>query len=131
MVRIVGVDIDDKRKVWHGLTQIYGIGQNNVSSILEKAGVDGSKRVKDLTDKEISVLQKVLEKDYTIEGDLRREVQENIKRLKATGAYRGIRHARSLPVRGQRTRSNARTKRGRRKTVGAMRKEMRAKMGES
>lgn len=128
MVRIVGVDINDKKRVWQGLTQIYGIGQNNVWSVLEKTNIDGLKRVAELTDREVSHIQKKLETDCIIEGDLRREVQENIKRLKTISSYRGIRHTMNLPVRGQRTRSNARTKRGKRKTIGAMRKEMRTKV---
>ncbi|NCN58885.1 30S ribosomal protein S13 [Candidatus Roizmanbacteria bacterium CG22_combo_CG10-13_8_21_14_all_38_20] len=128
MARIVGVDIPDSRKVWFGLTKIYGIGQVNVLSLIEKSGVDGEKRVKELTDKDIAAIQKALEEHFNIEGDLRREIQDNIKRLKAAGSYRGLRHTQGLPARGQRTRSNARTKRGKRKTIGAMRKEVAQKM---
>lgn len=123
MARIIGIDIQDNYKVWYGLTKIYGIGQKNVWTLLKEAEINPEKRVKELTDKEISAIQKVLEKDFKIEGDLRREIQENIKRLKIIGAYRGLRHSANLPSRGQRTRSNARTKRGKRKTIGAVRKD--------
>lgn len=128
MARIVGVDIPDNRKVWFGLTGIYGIGANNVWRLIEKANIDGEKRVGKLSDKEIAAIARALEQNFKTEGDLRREVQDNIKRIKTIGAYKGSRHTKNLPARGQRTRSNARTKRGKRKTVGAMRKEMRAKM---
>lgn len=131
MARILGVDIPDKRKTWFGLTKIYGIGSQNVWNLIKKAGIDGEKRIYDLTDQETSNIQKTIDKDFTVEGDLRREIQDNIKRLKTIGSYRGLRHSKGLPVRGQRTRSNARTKRGKRKTVGAMRKDLRAKMGQS
>jgi|SRR3990167_2206512 len=128
MARIVGVDIPDSRKVWFGLTKIYGIGQVNVLSLIEKSGVDGEKRVSELTDKDIAAIQNALDEHFNVEGDLRREIQDNIKRLKASGSYRGMRHTQGLPSRGQRTRSNARTKRGKRKTVGAMRKDVAQKM---
>lgn len=128
MARIVGVDIPDKRKVWFGLTKIYGIGRTNVWELVKKSGVDGEKRISELTDKDIASIQRALEEGFNTEGDLRREVQESIKRLKTTGSYRGMRHTQGLPSRGQRTRSNARTKRGKRKTVGAMRKEVAQKM---
>jgi len=128
MPRIAGVDIPSGKRVDVALTVIYGVGRSNVRSILEAAKVDDSKRVKDLTEQEISSLQKAVDV-YKVEGDLRREVQENIKRLKEIGSYRGLRHARNLPARGQRTRSNARTKRGKRVTVGAIRKKIAEKMG--
>jgi len=128
MARIVGVDIPDNRKVWFGLTKIFGIGHVNVNMLLEKSGVDGEKRVKELTDKDIASIQKALEEGFNVEGDLRREIQDSIKRIKTTGSYRGMRHIQGLPSRGQRTRSNARTKRGKRKTVGAMRKDVLQKM---
>lgn len=121
-VRIAGVDLPVEKKVDIGLTAIYGIGRKNVQKLLVTARVDPNKRIKDLTAEEVTHLQKAIEKVPT-EGELRRVISENIKRLKAIGSYRGIRHAQGLPVRGQRTRSNARTKRGRRKTVGAMRKK--------
>ena len=116
------------KKVDIALRLIYGVGKSNVYQILSAAKLDLAKRVKDLTEEEISRLQKIVE-GYKVEGDLRREVQENIKRLKEIGAYRGIRHAHNLPVRGQRTRSNARTKRGKRVTVGAIKKKLAEKMG--
>lgn len=128
MSRIAGVDLIDSKRVDIALTVIYGIGRNNVVDILDKAKVKSAKRVKDLTEDELGRLQKIVDKEYKVEGDLKEEVMGNIKRLKQIGAYRGLRHARNLPSRGQRTRSNARTKRGKRQTVGALRKETRAKL---
>ena len=122
MARIAGVDLPEQKIVDIVLTYVYGIGRANVVSVMKEAGVDSSKRVKDLTEAEISKIQKCVEK-IKVEGDLRREVEQNIKRLEEIGSYRGIRHKRGLPSRGQRTRSNARTKRGKRKTVGTVRKE--------
>lgn len=110
------------------LTYLYGIGRSNVYKVLKIAGVAPEKRAKDLTEEEIAKLQKVIEKGFKVEGDLRREVQDNIKRLRDIGTYRGIRHIKKLPVRGQRTRSNARTKRGKRVTIGAIKKDDRAKL---
>lgn len=126
MARIAGVDLIENKRVDIGLTYIYGIGRSNVNIVLRDAGVDASKRVKDLTEIEVSKLQKAVEQ-FKLEGDLRREVEQNIKRLAEIGSYRGIRHRRGLPARGQRTRSNARTKRGKRKTVGTVRKEVTTK----
>jgi len=123
MPRIIGVDIPEEKPAWISLTYLYGVGRNNVAKILEEAGIDGRKRAKDLTPEELGRISKVLE-NYKIEGNLRKEISENIKRLKEIGSYRGIRHARNLPVRGQRTRTNARTKRGKRVTIGAMKKEL-------
>lgn len=128
MVRIAGVDINDSKRTDIALTAIYGIGRSNIERVLKEAQVDGVKRIKTLTEEERNRIQKVLEASFTIEGNLRQEVAENIARLKTIGAYRGLRHARNLPARGQRTRSNARTKRGKRKTIGAMKKDLRAKM---
>lgn len=128
MVRIAGVDINDVKRTDIALTAIYGIGRSNVIRVLKEAQVDGVKRINTLTEEERNRIQKVLEASFTIEGNLRQEVAENITRLKTIGAYRGLRHARNLPARGQRTRSNARTKRGKRKTIGAMKKDLRAKM---
>lgn len=128
MARISGVDLPENKRVDIGLTYIYGIGRSNVCSVITETGVDAGKRVKDLTEEEVSKLQKSVEK-FTVEGDLRQEVEQNIKRLEEIGAYRGIRHRKGLPVRGQRTRSNARTGRGKRKTVGTVRKEVVAKTG--
>lgn len=131
MVRIAGVGLPDYKKVNIALTYLYGIGRSNVFSLLKKAQVDGDKRVKELTEEEVGKIQKVIDKEFKTEGDLRAEVAENIKRLKEIGSYRGLRHIRNLPVRGQRTRSNARTRRGKRKTVGALKKEIRARLGQT
>ncbi|MBI2032098.1 MAG: 30S ribosomal protein S13 [Candidatus Levybacteria bacterium] len=128
MMRISGVNIPDEKKVEISLTYLYGIGRGNVEDVLKKADVDGSKRAKTLTEDEVKRIQKALD-EYKTEGDLRAEVVENIKRLKELGSYKGIRHVRNLPVRGQRTRSNARTKRGKRVTIGAIKKEVAVKMG--
>lgn len=128
MARISGIDIPDHKRVDIALTKLYGIGRSNVKKLLLEAKLDGAKRAKDLTEAEINTIQKLLEGAYIIEGDLRRQIADNVKRLKQMGAYRGVRHIRGLPVRGQRTRSNARTRRGKRQTVGALRKETRAKL---
>ncbi len=128
MARIAGVDLPDQKRTDIGLTVIYGIGRTNIKGILQKAGIDGSKRIKDLTEEEVNKIQKAIE-GVKVEGDLRREIEENIKRLRDIGSYRGTRHTRGLPARGQRTRSNARTKRGKKKTVGTVRKEVVAKTG--
>ncbi len=127
MARIVGVDLPDHKRVDIALTLLFGIGRKNVVGVVEAAKVDGAKRVKELTQDEVNRIQKVIESSFRVEGDLRQDISENIKRLKAIGSYRGMRHTRGLPSRGQRTRSNARTRRGKRRTVGAMRKEVRAK----
>ena len=126
-MRIAGVNIPDEKRIEISLSYIYGIGRNNAKKVLEKAQVDGSKRTKDLTEEEVKKLTQALD-GYKIEGDLRTDIATNIRRLKETGSYRGIRHARNLPGRGQRTRSNARTKRGKRVTIGAIKKEVMAKM---
>lgn len=128
MARIAGLDLPPLKRVDIALTYIYGIGRNNAKVLLEKSKVEGAKRVKDLSEDEIGKIQKTIEENFKVEGDLRGEVAGNIKRLKEIGAYRGLRHIKGLPARGQRTRSNARTKRGKRKTVGALRKEIRAKL---
>ena len=125
-MRISGINIPDEKRVDIALTYLYGIGRRNVVEILKKAEVDASKRVKSLFEYEQKRIQKVLEA-YKIEGDLRAEIISDIKRLKEIGSYRGIRHSKNLPVRGQRTRSNARTKRGKRVTIGAIKKELAAK----
>lgn len=117
MARIAGVDLPRNKRVEVGLTYIYGIGRALSSEILRKAGIDPDRRVKDLTESEVARLREVIDREYRVEGDLRREVQMNIKRLIEIGCYRGLRHRQGLPVRGQRTRTNARTKRGPRKTV--------------
>lgn len=126
-MRIAGVNIPDEKRVDISLTYLYGIGRSNVLNILKKAEVDPAKRVKALTEDEQKRVQKAVE-EVKVEGDLRADVSSNIRRLKEVGAYRGIRHSRSLPARGQRTRSNARTKRGKRVTIGAIKKEVAAKM---
>ncbi len=126
-MRISGTNVPDAKRVDIGLTYLYGIGRSNVVGVLKKAGIEASKRVKDLTEDEQKRIQKALE-DHKIEGDLRAEVMGNIKRLKEIGSYRGTRHSKNLPARGQRTRSNARTKRGKRVTIGAIKKEVATKM---
>lgn len=127
-MRIAGFNIPDEKRVDIGLTYLYGIGRNNAYDVLTKANVDPAKRVSALSEEEQKRIQGVLER-YKLEGDLRVEVATNIKILKEIGAYRGQRHSRNLPVRGQRTRSNARTKRGKRVTIGAIKKELAVKMG--
>lgn len=130
MARIAGVDLPDTKRVDIGLTYIFGIGRANVVKVIKDSGVDGSKRIKDLTEEEVGKLQKMVDL-IKVEGDLKQEINQNIKRLEEIGTYRGIRHRRGLPARGQRTRSNARTKRGKRKTVGTVRKDVVAKTGGS
>lgn len=126
-MRISGVSIPDEKRIDISLTYLYGVGRKNAVGILKTAEVDRGTRVKNLTDEEQKRIQKALE-GLKIEGDLRSEVMGNIKRLKEIGSYKGIRHSRGLPVRGQRTKSNARTKRGKRVTIGAIKKEVAAKM---
>jgi small subunit ribosomal protein S13 len=127
-MRISGINLPDEKRTDIGLSYLFGVGRKNVVEILKKAQIDGTKRLKTLTEEEQRKLQKVLE-EYKTEGDLRVEIQGNIKRLREIGAYRGVRHTRNLPVRGQRTKSNARTKRGKRMTIGAIKKEVAAKLG--
>jgi len=117
MARIAGIDLPRSKRVEIGLTYIYGIGRSSSAKILHRAGVDPDTRVRDLTELEITALRDVIDREYQVEGDLRREMQMNIRRLVDIGCYRGLRHRRNLPVRGQRTRTNARTKRGPKKTV--------------
>lgn len=117
MARIAGVDLPRNKRVEIGLTYIYGIGRSLSGNILRKAGVDPDTRVKDLTESEITALREVIDREHQVEGDLRRALQMNIRRLLDIGCYRGLRHRRNLPVHGQRTRTNARTKRGPKKTV--------------
>jgi len=117
MPRIAGVDLPRDKRVEIGLTHIYGIGRSRSNEVLTHTGVDPDTRVKDLTEAETSQLRQFIDKHYRIEGDLRRRVSQNINRLKEIGCYRGLRHRRNLPVRGQRTRTNARTRKGPRKTV--------------
>lgn len=122
MARIAGVDLPNEKRIEAGLTYIYGIGWSTSREILAKTGINPDTRVKDLTEEEAGKIRKVIESDYMVEGDLRRDVNLNIKRLMEIGCYRGIRHRRSLPVRGQKTKTNARTRKGPKKTVGRKKK---------
>ncbi len=121
MARIAGVDLPRDKRVEVALTYIYGIGRSSSKKILEEAGIDPNTRVKDLAEKEITKLRDIIEKHHKVEGDLRKEVALNVKRLVEIGCYRGTRHRRGLPTRGQRTRTNARTRKGPIKTVGVRR----------
>jgi len=128
MVRIVGINLPDDKRIEYALTLIYGVGWSNADKILSIVNIDKDKKVKDLSENEIRKIQQEIEKRSKVEGDLKEEINKNIKRLKDINSYRGIRHIKNLPVKGQRTRSNARTKRGKRKTVGALKKEAQTKM---
>jgi len=128
MIRIKGVVLPENKQIVYALTILYGIGFSLAKKVVSELGINPEKKVKELTDEEIKKLITSIEKKYQIEGDLKEEIVMNIKTLKDIGCYRGVRHIRGLPVRGQRTRSNARTKRGKRKTVGALRKEVWAKL---
>lgn len=112
MARVAGVDIPNNKKVEIGLTYIYGVGRNTARKLIEETGIDSNKRVADLTEQEISLIRKLLEDNYKVEGDLRKEIGLSIKRLMEINCYRGWRHKMNLPTRGQKTRSNARTRRG-------------------
>jgi small subunit ribosomal protein S13 len=122
MARIAGVDLPRDKRVEIALTYLYGLGLTTSKDVLTKAGVNPDTRVRDLTEEEVTRLREVIDRDYKVEGDLRREESLNIKRLIEIGSYRGLRHRRGLPVRGQRTKTNARTRKGPKKTVGAKRK---------
>ncbi|HBK86374.1 MAG TPA: 30S ribosomal protein S13 [Firmicutes bacterium] len=122
MARISGVDLPRDKRVEIALTYIYGVGLSRSREILQKSGVNANTRVRDLTEDEVNRLREVIDKDYHVEGDLRREVNSNIKRLIEIGSYRGLRHRRGLPLRGQRTKTNARTRKGKARTVGVRRK---------
>ena len=122
MARIAGVDLPREKRIEIGLTYIYGIGRPTAYVILAKAGINPDTRVKDLTEDEAGKIRKIIDEEYLVEGDLRREVSLNIKRLMEIGSYRGIRHRRGLPVRGQNTKTNARTRKGPKKTVGRKKK---------
>ena len=123
MARIAGIDLPREKRIEIGLTYIYGIGRTSSNKILESAGVSGDTRVKDLTDEEVKKISDVIDQeDYMVEGDLRREVALNIKRLQEIGCYRGIRHRKGLPVRGQKTKTNARTRKGPKRTVANKKK---------
>jgi small subunit ribosomal protein S13 len=117
MPRVAGVDIPVNKQAWVSLQYIYGIGPNNSYTILDKAGIAPDTKVKDLTEAEVNKLREIIDKQFRVEGELRKEINFNIKRLIEIGSYRGLRHRHGLPARGQRTRTNARTKRGQRKTV--------------
>ena len=122
MARIAGVDLPREKRIEIGLTYIFGIGRPTALAILEKAGVNPDTRVKDLSEEEAGAIRKIIDSEHVVEGDLRREVSLNIKRLMEIGCYRGIRHRRGLPVRGQKTKTNARTRKGPKKTVGRKKK---------
>ena len=122
MARIAGIDLRREKRIEIGLTYIYGIGRTSAQKILEMTGINPDIRVKDLTEDQEAALRDVIDKHFTIEGDLRREVALNIKRLTEIGCYRGVRHRRGLPVRGQRTKTNARTRKGPKKTIANKKK---------
>jgi small subunit ribosomal protein S13 len=122
VARIAGVDLPKNKRTEIALTYIYGIGKTSSQKILDQAGINPDVRVKDLTEEDATRLRVIIDRDYKVEGDLRREVTQNVKRLQEIGSYRGLRHRRGLPVRGQRTRTNARTKRGSRRTVAGKRR---------
>ncbi|MCY3824785.1 MAG: 30S ribosomal protein S13 [Nitrospinae bacterium] len=123
MARIAGVDIPNEKNVNIALTYIYGIGRTSANKIVEEAKINAFSKVKDLTEADVQALREIIERGYAVEGDLRSRVTMNIKRLMDIGTYRGLRHRRGLPVRGQRTHTNARTRKGPRKTVGAKKKD--------
>jgi small subunit ribosomal protein S13 len=124
VARIAGVDLPKQKRSEIGLTYIYGLGRSSSQKILTQAGVDWNKRVSDLTDEEVAKIRSIITSEYKVEGAVRSEVQMNIKRLMDIGSYRGIRHRKGLPARGQRTRTNARTRKGKRKTVAVRKKAM-------
>lgn len=128
MPRLVGVDIPKEKRVEIALMYIYGVGRALSNKILKIANINPDKRAKDLTEEEIARLSTIIQKDYKVEGDLRRDISANIKRLIDAGSYRGLRHRRGLPVRGQRTKTNARTRKGPRKTVGIIRQKVERKV---
>lgn len=123
MARIAGIDLPRNKRIEIALTYIYGIGISLSNEIIKKANIDANKRVKDLTDEEVNRMRTIIEKDCKVEGVLRSDVAMNIKRLMDIGSYRGMRHRKGLPVRGQRTKTNSRTRKGKRKTIGVQRKK--------
>lgn len=131
MARILGINLPDNKRIDYALTLFYGIGWSLSRKILDQTGIATSTKVSGLKEEDIKKIIALLEKTYKVEGDLREEINDNIKRLREIGSYRGTRHLKGLPSRGQRTRSNARTKRGKRRTVGALKKEVWAKMEQS
>ncbi len=122
MARIANVNLPNNKRIEVALTTIFGVGRTLSLSALNKAGVDPNKKTKDLTDNEVNKIRNIIEKEYNIEGELKREISSNIKRFKEIGSYRGNRHARNLPLRGQRTKTNARTRKGKKKTIGSGKK---------
>ena len=122
MARIAGVDLPRDKQILYAIQSIYGIGPKKAGEVIEKAGLDGTARVRDLTEVQVGQIRSVIDADYQVEGDLRREIYSNIRRLIEIGSYRGLRHRRGLPTRGQRTRSNARTRKGKPKTVAGRKK---------
>lgn len=122
MARVAGIDIPDGQRLDYSLRRIYGVGPVISRDVVFKAGIQGNPRVRDLSEEDLARIREILDKDHTVEGDLRREVNGNIRRLIDIGSYRGLRHRRGLPLRGQRTKTNARTKRGSRKTVAGRRR---------
>lgn len=131
MARLLGITLPDDKRIEYALTLLYGIGWTNSGIILKKSGIDIHKRVKELSEEELKKISAIIDKNYKVEGNLKEQLNEDMKHLKEIGCYRGNRHVKGLPVRGQRTRSNARTKRGKRKTVGALRKEVWAKLEQN
>lgn len=127
MPRIAGINITDKKRVQIGLTYVYGVGPTNVHIVLKKAKITGNPKFTELTQEQIDTLRNIIEKEMTVEGDLKQQVNQNIRRLKEISSYRGLRHIRNLPVNGQRTKTNARTKRGKKVTMGSGRKKSDAK----
>jgi small subunit ribosomal protein S13 len=128
MVRLFGVVIKDEHKIAYALTKIYGIGWPTAHKVVDQSGLDMAQKIGEISEEELKKITQLIDKNYKVEGNLREEINENLKRLREIRSYRGMRHAFGLPSRGQRTRSNARTKRGKRKTVGALRKEAWAKL---
>ena len=128
MPRILGIDIPGKKRIEYALRYIYGVGPTRALDIIKKAGIPIGLKADDLTDEHISKITVILQNDYAVEGDLRRMIAQDIRRLQAVGSYRGFRHRRSLPVRGQRTKTNARTRKGRKQTVGAIRDKTQRKL---
>ena len=122
MARIAGVDLPNEKRVEYGLTYVYGIGVASSNKILAEAGINPDTRVKDLTEEELTKIREIIDRDYTVEGDLRRQIALDIKRLIEIGCYRGLRHRRGLPVRGQNTKTNARTRKGPKRTIAGKKK---------
>jgi len=122
LARIAGIDLPKNKKAYIGLTYIYGVGQHSAIDILEKAKIDPNKKINELTEEEIAEIRAVMTSNYKVEGALRSEVNQNIKRLMDIGCYRGLRHRRGLPVRGQRTKTNSRTRKGKKRTVAGKKK---------